>query len=266
MKYVIDHDYHIHSLLSACSRDPEENAARILAYGKLNGFRSLCLTDHYWDERVPGASAWYAPQDTAHIREALPLPQDEGLRFYFGCETDQREDLTLGISRERIEELDFVVIPTTHLHMNGFTVRGNETEEERARLWVKRLDALLDRELPFHKIGIAHLACQLIAADRHPANVLRLIPAEEKKRLFTKAALRGAGIELNGGDFDRRAHSPQDIDETVALFAVAKEYGCRFYLGSDAHHPKDLDRAPETFAFAVDSLGLTEEDKFRPLG
>jgi len=29
MKYVIDHDYHIHSYLSPCSGNPEQNAERI---------------------------------------------------------------------------------------------------------------------------------------------------------------------------------------------------------------------------------------------
>ena len=30
MKYVFDHDFHIHSQLSSCSRDPEQNNERIL--------------------------------------------------------------------------------------------------------------------------------------------------------------------------------------------------------------------------------------------
>ena len=83
MKFLIDHDYHIHSGLSLCSDDPEQSTARILAYGKANGFRRLCLTDHYWDERGAGPSGWYAPQNTAHIKAALPLPQAEGIRFLF---------------------------------------------------------------------------------------------------------------------------------------------------------------------------------------
>ena len=46
MKIV--NDYHMHTKLSPCSGDQEatiENFVRVLA-GK--GFKSICITDHYW--------------------------------------------------------------------------------------------------------------------------------------------------------------------------------------------------------------------------
>ena len=46
-------------------------------------------------------------------------------------------------------------------------------------------------------------------------------------------------------------------------FVIAKERGCRFYFGSDAHHPSDFERAKEKFEKTVDLLDLTEDDKFR---
>ena len=122
MKFTYDHDLHIHSQISSCSQHPEQTAENILAYAKKNGLKTLCLTDHYWDERVEGPSSWYAPQNTAHIKNALPLPKADGIRFLFGCETEMRADMTLGISRERFDEFDFVIIPTTHMHMKEFTV------------------------------------------------------------------------------------------------------------------------------------------------
>ena len=61
MKFQIDHDMHIHSQLSSCSQDPEQSTEAILAYGERLGMKTLCLTDHYWDETVEGASDWYRP-------------------------------------------------------------------------------------------------------------------------------------------------------------------------------------------------------------
>lgn len=75
MRFVFDHDLHIHSQLSACSDDPAQNPQRILDYARENGLTTLCLTDHYWDAAVPGASRWYKPQDFDHISQAKPLPQ-----------------------------------------------------------------------------------------------------------------------------------------------------------------------------------------------
>ena len=84
MDFKFDHDLHIHSKISSCSNHPEQTTENILAYAKKNGLTAICLTDHYWDERVAGPSGWYAPQNTAHIKAALPLPQAEGIRFLFG--------------------------------------------------------------------------------------------------------------------------------------------------------------------------------------
>ena len=38
MKFQIDHDLHIHSRLSRCSRDREQTPARILRYAEENGY------------------------------------------------------------------------------------------------------------------------------------------------------------------------------------------------------------------------------------
>ena len=86
MRYVFDHDYHIHSFLSDCSNDPAENTKRILEYAGQN---------------------------------------------------------------------NFVVIPTTHLHMNDLTIAPEDRNVEgRAKCWVSRLEKVLNMQLPFHKIGI----------------------------------------------------------------------------------------------------------------
>ena len=130
--FPLDHDLHIHTRLSSCSRHPEQTTENILKYALKLGLGTICVTDHYWDETLPGASGWYEPQNTAHIRQSLPLPQAQGVRFLFGCETELSRDLRVGVSRERFDEFDFVIIPTTHLHMTDFTVTGTETAEERA--------------------------------------------------------------------------------------------------------------------------------------
>ena len=41
------------------------------------------------------------------------------------------------------------------------------SDQELASLWVKRFEAVLDTDLPFKKVGIAHLACGLICMGYH---------------------------------------------------------------------------------------------------
>ncbi|MBQ9132608.1 MAG: hypothetical protein IJX62_09100 [Clostridia bacterium] len=267
MSSFFDHDLHIHSGLSLCSGDPEQTTTRILAYAKETGLNTICLTDHHWDESVPGASSWYQKQDTAHISQALPLPQEEGIRFLFGCETDMDQFLTVGLAREHFDRFDFVIIPTTHLHMKDFTIPRADALSEghtalRAGLWVERLDALLRMDLPFHKIGAAHLACSLInnASREEYLQTLELIPTAEMERLFRRAAEVGVGIELNMSDMQ---FADEETDTVLRMFRIAKARGCKFYCGTDAHHPATFEEAKDTFARAVRLLDLTEKDKFQ---
>ena len=115
MKYIVDNDLHIHTHLS--SQDPAQSAERILQYAEENGLTTICTADHFWDKDIEGASIIYDGSDFEHICKIKPLPQSENVRFLFGCEGEVNPDLTLGILKERFDEFDFIVIPTTHFHL-----------------------------------------------------------------------------------------------------------------------------------------------------
>ena len=257
MRFAVDHDLHIHSGLSRCSGCPDQNPETILKYGEDNGFRTLCLTDHMWDPDVPGVCEWYAPQDYENIKKALPLPQTDKIRFLFGCETDMDKHGVIGITKKTAEELDFIIIPTTHMHINGFTLEGTEGAEERAALWVSRFEAVLDSGLPLYKAGLAHPTCDLIWPGRS-LEVLRLISEDDYHRLFERASKAGLGIELN---FSPLGMDQETIDIVYLPYRIAKEEGCKFYMGSDAHFSTSFPKAKRKFEAHVDILDLTEDDK-----
>lgn len=264
MSFKFDHDYHIHSKLSLCSNDEGQTNERILRYAKDNGLCEIVLTDHFWDERIPKASPWYKKQGIEHIKKALPLPQDEAVRFLFGAETELNRHCDVAMAKGTFDEFDFVVIPTTHLHMRGLTITETDydaLDDTRSRLWVSRMDALLSQDLPFRKIGIAHLACPLFdkRSREHYLRALEGIPTAEMERVFAKAANVGVGIELNAGDMDFKDH---EADTVLRMFRVAKAQGCKFYCGSDAHYPGELDRARAIFERALPMLDLNENDRF----
>lgn len=261
MRYIFDNDLHIHSKISLCSNDPLQTPERILKYAEENNLKTICLTDHFWDEKTDGASEWYQKQNFEHISAAKPLPKKDGIEFLFGCETEMDKNFNIGISKERFAEFDFVVIPTTHFHMTGFTIPDEvQSPEEKADFWIKKLNALLDMDLPFHKIGIAHLTCGLIDSSREKfLETISALKTEELRAVFSKAAKKGVGIELNSDDMNFK---DKEADIVLRPYRIAKEVNCKFYMGSDSHHPKSLDAAKDIFERAIDLLELTEDDKF----
>lgn len=265
VRYQIDHDLHIHTHISLCSRDPEQTPERILQYGTEKGLRHLCITDHFWDETVPSV---YDGLSYARLAENLPLPKADGVAFHFGCEADMDLVPTIGIRRETAEKFDFIIVPTTHMHFVGVTIRKEEATDKkaRARRYVERWEALLRADLPFYKMGIAHLTwCGLAGAGAAPwpdhIDILDSIPDDTFLRLFSQTEKNGMGVELN---VDLQRYQPDELERILRVYRLAVECGCHFYFGSDAHHPQDLNRGYDRFGTLVDLLQLEEEQKFQP--
>ena len=264
MKFVYDHDLHIHSKLSSCSKDERQTPTRILQYAQDNGLNTVCVTDHLWDDAVESYTdrGDYKTQNFAHILQSKPLPTAAGIRFLFGCETEMDQILTIGLSKARYKDLDFIIIPTTHMHMQGFTISEADgaTAKTRAAAWVRRLNAVLNADLPFHKVGLAHLTCGHIAQQREVClDTINSISNDDLARLFKRAGELGVGIELNAHDM---GFADEEADVILRPYRIAKEFGCKFYCGSDAHTPEGFAYA-KNFARAIDLLALDEADKFR---
>lgn len=267
MKYVIDHDYHLHSFLSPCGGEAAKTQTieRILQYGEENGLKELCLTDHFWDSAVKptgGCNIW-KHNDYARNSSVRPLPQTEKVRFFFGCEAEMDSGFQLGLSPQVEKEMDFIIIPTTHMHLYPWTMAGDAPLEERAVLFTHRLDEALDVPYPDGKVGIAHLITSLIAPNQWTDHlrVLEMIPDSVFVHQFKKAKARNFGIEVN---LNVKKYAPEEQQSALRPLLIAKECGCKFYLGSDAHLVSELEGAMERLSGAVDALDLTEDDKFRP--
>ena len=270
MCYIVDHDFHIHSGGSMCSGDPNQTPARILRYAAEEGFSAVALTDHFWDETVPMLQGGWGPdfytsQNWAHITKQLPLPAHEGIRFLFGAEVDMTLDGAIGISPARLAQMDFLLISLSHFHMTDFTIREADaaTAEGRAAVLLTKLETLLTYDLPWRKIGLAHLTGPKLSggdADNHCA-ILRLMQGERLTAIFRSIAEKGMGIELNTATF--RFGTDAEEAAVVAFYAHAKECGCKFYFGSDAHGEGHFLTHRERGQRMADALGLTEADIFR---
>ncbi len=259
----LDHDLHIHSQLSLCSGHPLQTKENILQYAIDHKLKDICVTDHFWDQTVSMPPEWYAIQNIDHIEQILPLPHADGVRFHFGCETEFDVNGTLGISPETMHRFEFIIVPTTHMHMDFVLAVEHRNLNDRIRMYVKRLEQLLNMDLPRYKIGIAHLSCDLIAPEAWNGHmqVLDGVPETAFADIFRQAKAKAVGIELN---MEAHKYSDADFDRAMRPYRIAKEVGCQFYFGSDAHDPERLSQAAADYQRIASWLQLTKEDIFRP--
>lgn len=259
MRFIADHDFHIHSTVSSCCKDINQTPRTIFEYAVKNNYNKICLTNHFWDENVESRANWHPDHVYSNIITDLPLPQSENVRFLLGVETDMDFDNVLGISQEKLEEFDFVIVATTHLHLAGHTVKNKiETPEEAAFYWFDKIEALLKMDLPFKKMGIAHMTCGHIFKNR-TTEVIKLLQNERLYEVFQKCASKGIGIELNMKTLEMSEEEKQIL---LRPYYIAKDCGCKFYLGSDSHKVTSLENAKKNFEHIITTLDLKESDKF----
>lgn len=118
-------DVHVHNYLSRCCTDNAATAENFVKrYAEL-GIKTLGFANHIWDDRVPGASEWYHKQTLAfsmQIKNQIPA-DTQGIKVLVGAETEYcGMTQTLGMSAEGAKELDFLLIPHSHVHMVNFVM------------------------------------------------------------------------------------------------------------------------------------------------
>ena len=249
MRFVPDHDLHIHTKLSPCSRDDRQIPEAILAYGITADMKLLNLADHCWPDT----------RDTV-LPKPADLPQGKHCFLLHGAEVDMDMNDNLSASVEEIETLDFAVIALNHLHLKNYCVPNDFPEDAltHKERFKERLHHLLSLDLPFYKTGIAHFSDGLVCtAD--PIRCIDLFSDAELIDIFQKIRDRGMGVELN---LVPGRYSADDLDSGLRPLRVAKSLGCKFYMGGDAHHPDDFaGTLTRKMNPLIDLLELEESDK-----
>lgn len=264
MKMNWRHDYHVHSRLSKCAAEhTDQTPENIYAFALAHGYDSICLTDHMWDAAVPGASHWYESQTEEWVRQSLPLPEGD-IPFFFGCEGEFVGGDRLSVSPEALARMDFVPVALNHFHMPAYVSPEQlETPQMAADLFASRLEDFSRLDLPWEKIGIAHPTCKLIVGhhtEYTPFDVFDRFDLERMRPVFRDFAAKGAGIELNGSSLALFRDAPESV---ARIFVLARDCGCKFYCGSDAHSLRELASVEQSSAPVVEYLELREEDRYR---
>lgn len=257
----IQHDVHMHTYLSRCSNDPEFLPPAIIEGSKANGIKVLAFTDHFWDKTMPGGdNNVYRYQDFSHIQKIHTMMPDtvEGIKILFGVETEYYGNGKVGISKETAAKFDHVLVPTNHTLTPFAKENGLEKPDQLARELAKRFKEVLSFDVatgichPFLPLGFMEIGDKILNA----------ISKEELNECFSMAKEKGVSIEINSCTFAKNYDRGTDgftDDSFMRIFRIAKEVGCKFHFGSDAHSLEDLSRLKKIQPY-IDDLKLNDDD------
>ena len=118
------HDVHVHNYLSSCSGDNQSTVESYIEVAKSLDMKLIGFANHTWDETIelPASSSFYKRQSMAfqmQIKSQIP-ERVEGLKILVGAETEYcgMYDV-LGMGKDAALQLDFLLIPHSHVHMSS---------------------------------------------------------------------------------------------------------------------------------------------------
>jgi len=261
----MDHDLHVHTYLSACCVDKEnQRPGKILALAGKMGLSTIGFADHIWVNTHVEPSGWYRQQDERQItclRHDL-MSVSSSVRVLVGCEADTVAPGKFSITPEFTESLDYVGLSCSHFHMKGLVQQPRDDSprsigEHLMTFFISAARSGLATVIvhPFRPFGY----------DRQYGDAIAALSDAELSDAFSVAAERNVAVEITPSFLpptekkDRLAASMWTIETPLRVLSLAKAAGCKFCFGSDAHSPGGMRGLLELEVFS-ERLDLSEED------
>lgn len=254
-------DYHAHS---DCLEGRVEKMQEYVQRAHERGIRRIGFSEHYWNGKFPGWGRWYKPrmtEDLYKIREdAAELSLPEGMSVRIGCETEFSQENVIPLTKEDLAALDYIVVPHSHINMTGVVTdrifKGDPAGA--AQFMINSFWALMAHPLAEQIDILAHPFAP-VGMDEEQDEVLSYISDEEFRRCARAARDLGIVLEINSLTWRDKTMEQVEKSGFIRLFGIAKEEGCRFTYGSDAHRAEQYDLMPFAQRIAV-LAGITRED------
>jgi histidinol phosphatase-like PHP family hydrolase len=261
----IDHDLHVHTYLSVCCRDRERQVpANILPIAERMGLKTVGFSDHAWTNPKEEPNGFYRSQGADQMSKLRAELQglDTPLRVLVGCEADTMSPGRFSITPDFAESLDYVNLACSHFHITGVVEPPPDD----------RPQSIGQHALRMFKAGVQSGWASTIV---HPLLTLgyraqfeaamESLSDSQISDAMGRAAEANVAIEITTSFLKRYSDEggvPTELwslETPLRLLSLAKDAGCVFVFGSDAHAPERFDLLPE-LSYFVENLHLTEED------
>lgn len=207
-------DLHIHSNWS----DGLASIGQIIEHARSKGYKYIAITEHSHSLKIArGLSLEDFAKQCRQIKKLNEELRD--IRILTGMEVDILNDGNLDCPDEVLEQMD-VVIASVH---TGF-------RQDRGKLTARFLSAVRNK----HVNIIGHLTGRLLN-QRPPYDL-------DVETILEEAGRHGKAMEINS--------SPDRLDLNEEHARLAKSYGVKLVINTDAHDLKRMDEMPYGVAVA----------------
>jgi histidinol phosphatase-like PHP family hydrolase len=241
-------DLHLLSYYSACGKRDMVPAEVAAAYRDA-GYVEIGFSDHL--------HPWIDPVIFSRLGRDLAASEAsfQGVTCYVGCEAEVIAPGVVTMTGATAEQVDFALVSATHFHLSHVAKPGDPSPTGVAARFLRF----------FHDA----VRCPGATAIAHPfiANQGALGPLVEIWRHVDRAWLREALVEAASRgvamELHPRALAPENAAVMFDFYALARECGTRFTVGSDTHARADIGTTGKLRPLA-ESLGLADGDLWRP--
>ncbi len=233
---MVLYDLHCHSKLSLCAaRDSE--ISEFIRCAEEDGLVCVGISDHAWDKGVGRPIEFYRDQPYEKLLERERL-QTNSTKLFLGAEGEYAQGL-LGVRRSTIEKLDYIIIPHSHIHMNGFVLpEGVKDDHAVGRHLFNSFVSLLHHPDSDRFFGVAHPFWPCGRKLDQVNEILKTISDEEFIYCGKLAKEKGVFLEVNMSCVCANPIDKFEESEYCRFFRLAKKGGAEFFIGSDNHSPK----------------------------
>lgn len=273
----ITHDFHIHTELSLCSGGPGKGGTLqgYLKNARELGLKTLGFADHFWDAGVGFDSLyinskqandvpWYYKTQNfeyiSRLKKEIDATDTGDVKVLFGAEGEYDPmNHGVAVTEEVAEQLDFIIVPNSHTHMI-MDVKYYEPFEAHRDYMLKAIEEIATCPVARYVKSIAHPfdAVQTTLFDKDI--ILSKTSDDMFKKCFNLMAEKNIAFEINTGSMKGVFTKLENPENFVRMLRLAREYGCKFSFGSDAHSEAQQLKHVEVGEMVSSLLGLTDND------
>lgn len=256
----IQHDLHVHTNLSVCA-PRDAYAVTLIEKAKSLGLKKVGIANHFWDSAIDGANDFYKPQDFEHIELIKPELEkiDTGdIRIYFGCEGEyDPAHHGVAMTEQTAEKFEFIIVPNSHTHMM-MPKSCYEPYEKHKEFMLTAYEEILNCNISRYITSMAH-PFAAVACPYGWEILMQMTTDDEYKRMFDMTAEKNIAVEINMWYTKDLTRAQIEEGQPMRMYRLAKECGCKFTFGSDAHSADGMNNY-NTADVVADILGLKQED------